>query len=409
MSQKVVKVLIMLLFFALPIKRELLPPLIVITLIFSFFTRDIKSNLKMSLGNLSNLIPAFLIVLLFILYSISILYSKNISQSFANIQVKMSLIVFPFLFIISPPLTKKDYHHFTYSFLLGVLVAVFITVLNAFISAGSFTFEYTYFQHYHHTYFALMLNMAISIVLFNIYKDNANFRYLNRNILYVFLILFSFMVFLIGSRTGIISFVMISVYFSVLLVKKNLQSFTFPILFIIAFIFIAGFWVLRNNDYIKETISSSKELSINKSATESETSSSLIRMAIWNSALHANYNLISGVGIGDADSVLKDQYLIDGNVRSYSKSYNSHNQYIQTLIEIGVFGLLLLITLLGYLFVFSYRMKNHLLLAFTFLVSVSFLFEVMLNRLLGVVFISLFLMVFTMNSFKDEDSIKKDM
>jgi O-antigen ligase len=73
-------------------------------------------------------------------------------------------------------------------------------------------------------------------------------------------------------------------------------------------------------------------------------------------------NLIFGVGIGDATAEL--QKARDTLWHEYVFAYNSHNQYLQTALELGMIGLLVLLICIAIPSVISLQRNNFLYLIF---------------------------------------------
>jgi hypothetical protein len=78
------------------------------------------------------------------------------------------------------------------------------------------------------------------------------------------------------------------------------------------------------------------------------------------------------------------------------KKYNFHNQYLQTFATVGFFGLIILIYLLSHLVVISIIKQDYIVLAFLFLIVMSFFTESMLERQAGVVFFTFFYLLLAM-------------
>jgi O-antigen ligase len=113
------------------------------------------------------------------------------------------------------------------------------------------------------------------------------------------------------------------------------------------------------------------------------------RMAVWQSALKANSNILLGVGTGDYKLVLNDYYRSHGMDGYALINFNSHNQFVQTLLTNGVLGLLAIILLIGRPLYMAFKNDD----AFGVLVFFPFIIygmtEVFLGRYQGVVFFSL--------------------
>ena len=85
------------------------------------------------------------------------------------------------------------------------------------------------------------------------------------------------------------------------------------------------------------------ELIYSLNATKKTNSSSGARQAIWGVALNLIKDKpILGYGTGDGKQVLLDAYKERGLNTLYEKKYNTHNQFLQTGLSLGVIGFLFL-------------------------------------------------------------------
>jgi O-antigen ligase len=115
------------------------------------------------------------------------------------------------------------------------------------------------------------------------------------------------------------------------------------------------------------------------------------RMIILNSVrTMLGQNLILGTGTGDIQDELNEEFRSTGNMKLAEVNTNTHNQFLEILIEHGLIGLIIFLSMILMMFYIAYKRRNTLYLMFLLLVSISFLFETMLNRLAGVTFFSLF-------------------
>ena len=114
-------------------------------------------------------------------------------------------------------------------------------------------------------------------------------------------------------------------------------------------------------------------------------------MVIWNSVNNIlKKNIVFGVGTGDIQSELNKEYIKTGNSKLAEGNFNSHNQFIEVILEHGLIGLVIFLSAFGMMFYLAYSEKNILYTMFLVIVFTSFLFETMLNRLGGVSFFALF-------------------
>ena len=115
------------------------------------------------------------------------------------------------------------------------------------------------------------------------------------------------------------------------------------------------------------------------------------RLIIWSAVKTIlGQNLILGVGTGDIQDELNEEFRSKGNIKLAEVNTNTHNQFLEILIEHGFIGLIMFLSMILMMFYIACKRRNILYLMFVLLVVISFLFETMLNRLAGVTFFSLF-------------------
>ena len=96
-----------------------------------------------------------------------------------------------------------------------------------------------------------------------------------------------------------------------------------------------------------------------------------------------------GVGLGDETDFLVREYYRKGYSGYAERRLNPHQQFLQTGISIGFLGILTLLILFISLIIASFRTENLALFIGAICISVSCLFESMLERQVGVIFLSI--------------------
>jgi len=111
-----------------------------------------------------------------------------------------------------------------------------------------------------------------------------------------------------------------------------------------------------------------------------------VRLIMWTVSTMEFMQHPMGVGTGNVDEYLGYRLYKSNQQEMVPKEYNPHNQYLQTAVEIGVFGLLILLSILVSGFRFARKHKNWLLLICLAALVFNCLFESMLQRNSGIVF-----------------------
>jgi O-antigen ligase len=116
-----------------------------------------------------------------------------------------------------------------------------------------------------------------------------------------------------------------------------------------------------------------------------------VRYTIWDTSWEAaKENLPFGVGSGDIKDVLKSKYSERSLPYFNKREYNTHNQYLQILLAVGIPGILLFVSGLFYTLYVSMQKRCFLYLVFMLIIAINLLTESMLERQSGVVFYAIF-------------------
>lgn len=128
------------------------------------------------------------------------------------------------------------------------------------------------------------------------------------------------------------------------------------------------------------------------------------RLIMWRISLEQFRETPWGLGTGNVDHALQKRMKGKLDDEFVARNLNSHNQFLQTGLEVGITGLLILVALMIAGFVKAVRDKNTLLLAVIASFSFNCLFESMLQRQSGVVFytVMICLLVIPNSFFKNE-------
>lgn len=115
-----------------------------------------------------------------------------------------------------------------------------------------------------------------------------------------------------------------------------------------------------------------------------------------------------GYGIGDADNELLKEYVRLKYLKNSEGRYNAHNQYIQTTLQVGFFGLFFLIG--PFIVILFLRKRNIYFLALTIILIGFLFFESMLVRYNGIIFYAIItpMLLRNINSIFNTPSFKKN-
>ena len=115
-----------------------------------------------------------------------------------------------------------------------------------------------------------------------------------------------------------------------------------------------------------------------------------------------------GVGTGNVDDFLKKRLLQLGQKNMLEEEYNPHNQFLQSTLEIGIIGLLVLVLLLFFVLKFAFIDSNWLLGILCLNLIFNALFESMLQRQSGIVFFTFWICFFVAHPLKQKFKINEN-
>jgi len=230
----------------------------------------------------------------------------------------------------------------------------------------------------HPTYFAYFLIFAITLCLYQLYYGGAPF---SPPVVITVIIFFFAMLMLTGGRTSFISFLLIASFFLLkYLVDRRGKMKT--VVFCLVCVLIAVLFVFNSIDY------SEKVWPVASDHWE--------RIDLWKAGLEVNPDPLFGVGIGGSSEVLNRYYQSHGLVEAASESFNTHNQFVQTYLSNGLFGLIALLLLLGRPVYLALRFQYPWGVLFFFPFFIYGVTEVFLGRYQGIVFFAFISQLFVL-------------
>lgn len=334
--------------------------------------------------------------LVYLAYIAGLIHTRNTAYATEDLVLKLSLLIFPLTFATSLfPVPSRTLRKILAGWFLAGCVAGSLMLLTraawqtwALHQAGAF--YYTALSwHFHTSYFSLYLVFAIAILLRTLLVPDRAGESMHFMPRLAMLLLFTWMIVLLSSKSGLLTLATTIVLFTVVLWLKqhawktavgfiSLSTATLVILMIL-FPGATGRLAQARQEVSGE----------NKAAKEARSTGD--RMMVWKaSARVISGHWLTGVGTGDVKDALLEQYRSDHLDQVLKLKLNAHNQYIQTLVALGVPGLLLLAAMFLLPWLRSLGMHDWVYFSFLTMTAISFLFESMLETQAGVVFYALF-------------------
>jgi len=335
-----------------------------------------------------------ILITFFLLHLVGLLYSTNMHAGWFDIEVKLTMILFPLVFFLSDFLTEQKRKYLLLTFVTGTALGMFMCVGAAFYeyyANNVNNFFYMKLSIFHHpTYFAMYICFSLATILKYLFYDESEFSKFVKSIFIILIFLFAVFIYMLSSKAGIIIYFITLATMSVpALFKKNKRIFASFILLFAVF----QIWFSLTQNMRFETVSKSLATA-EENVTTAESNG--VRVLIYEAAIYIiKSNYVVGVGTGDIKDELMLEYKVRNMKGAFENKLNAHSQFLETFIGQGIAGISLLLLIFLVPFISSVKSKNWLLMTFVILVALNFLTESMLNTQAGVVFFAFFYSFFT--------------
>lgn len=389
------------------------PKLVSLALIIIFITGIVgltKRKAKFFFPN--KLMVAFIVF--YILYLVGTLFTNNLPLALNYLEYKLSFLLIPLIFLIRP---KESIGLFSVS--LGLILGIIITAITSFINGIQCYNEIDYFLECftssyltseHPTYFAVYLTLGIAL---SWYGWLNGFRFFKIYSVILFSLIALSMLFLGLSLSGILfALLTIGIIVLILINRKwgKLASLSTligaPLLMILLFFSVPSLKsdMLSSFNSVKVFFQNPDEFL----EFDGEHNGDDVRLIMWSVTAQEFIEHPFGVGTGNVD------YYLSKRLETYHQMemakmddtgqilYNPHNQFLQTGLEIGIFGLLILLFIVVYSIKKGIQNKKWLLLILASNLAFNCLFESMLQRQSGLVFFTFWLILLSIS-----DSVEK--
>ncbi|WP_439882424.1 O-antigen ligase family protein [Pontibacter sp. MBLB2868] len=348
-------------------------------------------------------LATWLLPLLFVSYSFSLLYTEDIATGLSKLETKLSLLILPVL-ICAYQFDKAVVRRTIFYFISGVTLAAIICIVNAFymgyartngisILANQYFYDRDFFVsviRIRPPYFGLYLSTALLFLI--------NFTTTTKIKVKIGFLLFATSVVLFTgllltySRMALLSLVFIVALWSVYYVISQ-RKITLLLLGLLSLLITVK--IVYDSHFLNRRLVELVNTPIKEPGPNDMNSVSVRYGQIYCSLQILRENPVLGVGIGDTQNQLDNCY----TNRNYHPTFiegklNTHNQYLDAAISSGIVGLLVLLFVYGNLIYLFFNSKIYSALFFVALMVLSSLSESVLNSFKGVVLFSFFCSVF---------------
>ena len=390
----------------LPTYIHYLPPVMILWVLF--WILDNRSGFKKDIfiGNKAAILFS-LCIFYYLWQAVGLIYTTDTKMGLSNLFGRLSLVLFPLVLIFPGAMIKNNIKTLIRIFVISTFLFMLFCFSYALyrsvnLQDGLWTFnshpeESVWLNHFYsseltvsqHPSYIAMYVLLSTFICFESYFD-FSLKSKSRILWLILGFLLLMSQYFLSSRAGIlINLILIPSYFIIKFRQLGRKKSVW--LWIILILIALAPLVVKNQrvDYLLGSVFN-KQVDYERKKDP--------RFLIWESSLKiAQKNLLFGVGIGDVRTELAQEYERIGEVAMAKERLNAHNQFLEVLLENGIIGLLLFISIFVSMFYIAFSEKNLLYGLFILMIFMFFLFETALYRLAGVSFFALFsfLLIYT--------------
>ena len=352
----------------------------------------------------------FPLLLLFLLYASSLLFVTRLDVAVLSLTTKLSFFIFPLTGILMSTRFKIAIRGMKWGMIAASLFSMLFSLFRAIITEGSISGEAFHSNVYglnmHPSYLALIFIVACAF-LWTEKRNDGIMKLFKWGYLGVVIVSLFYL-------RSLGAFVCVAVIFGGIPIWKALQIKNWKWLLTIPIYAILFYIGLQSSPRISNDVNASLSKVSEWSESPSEfidsnvnnIESNTVRLVVWTLSFDLIKNNAMGVGLGDEDNYLCREYYREGYLGYAERHLNPHNQFLQTGISIGWIGLIVLIIVFISLIYYAYKTNSLALFIAALCISVSCLFESMLERQVGVIFLSIILLIVALShpSFSKTDN-----
>ncbi len=316
-------------------------------------------------------------ILFFLLHVISLIYTHNMQEGWNDLRIKTGLLLTPFAVCYSGYLKGNKLQKLSLHFCL-LLAGACLYCLGMAVFHYSQTNEFSVFFYHtlvsplkqHAIYFSILVFIALVFLFENIRKNDAR---ISKSITIFFVIFFSGFLFLLSSKLVIAFYLLYLLYYFIGFIKNSTINKTAGIGVLLLFISIGSLVFINHNPVSKrfdEILKGDIQLVTKDRFDPGDYFNGLqFRLLQWRfvtGILRKNQSWPLGVSPGDAQYYLDQKYIsknmyIGDPVRGDRGflGYNTHNQFLETLLQTGITGLFILLLICFSLLRMAWKKKSR--------------------------------------------------
>jgi len=349
---------------------------------------------------LSLKLPFVWMIIFFFTHVFGLFYTEKFHIGIEDVGMKLSFVLFPLFFIFSKiKLTTKQIAEL---YIGGVLLAVVVCFGHA-IFRSIYNVEDNNWAYFTESYFSFMMHrsyfgtyLALGTLFSWVYFFKYKFKGEKREFFFILIpFLFFASTLLTFSKAAILILIVQLVPLTYYLLSKYGKK-MHAIIGVLILAVVLSFVLMTENRINARFVQMLKRVTAEKVVANNEIESNSSRLIMWSTSLELiKETPVFGTGTGDVKHVLyKRNYQLE-NFGVADSQLNSHNQYLNTCVQLGLFGLIPLLVFLITSFKLAFNKKSLLLTLMMITFSLTMLFESFLETQAGIIPVTFLILLFS--------------
>ena len=365
-------------------------------LIISLFFN--KQNIQLiRIKNVLIASPSIWFIIYYILLLLGLIWTEDIPFGLSKLENKLTFLIFPLLFQICK--FNATFKQIVNVLLISILFSLISSNILAFLHIeNQSSLNWNFFEklsnsksfswNMHRSYFATYCNILVVLMfqrLTTIEKDR-----------YRLIPIFGIAIGSLGVIQSLskINILILFLSFTFFLIVFFVKGFNIREKLILLSFFLTGLFFTVNNKAIRHRFNEIKESTTSiKLENNTTLQSSAIRMIMWNTSWEVwKESFLLGSGTGDYSAELTKRNFNKGNYGVAKEELNSHNQFLNTGVQLGAVGVFVLFMLFFSSIKYFLRSTWRWMILVVFLIN--FLVESFLETQAGIVLFCILILLF---------------